>query len=53
MQRRHNFGPFADRGGDPLDRFRAHIADGEDAAPGRLQAVASGACLRSGDNEAL
>ena len=53
MQRGYHLGALTDRCGDPLDRFRAHVADGEDAGACRFQCMASGAGLGSGENEAL
>ena len=53
VQRCHHLGAFADRRSDALDRLCAHVADGEDTAAGRFQHTASGAGLRSGNNEAV
>src|SRR5471032_3261666 len=37
MQRLHGRRSLADAGGDPFDRTAAHVADGEDARPARLE----------------
>jgi hypothetical protein len=53
MQRRDDLSALADRGGDPLDRRCADIADGEDAAPAGLQRMAKTAGVGAGQHEAL
>ena len=51
MQCRHDLSTFPDRGRYPLDRTRAHVADGEDAAAARLKGMALLACRGSGADE--
>ena len=53
VQRRHHLSAFADCRSHALDRFCAHVADGEDAAAGGFQRMAFGSGLRSGENETL
>jgi len=52
VQGRHHLGAFAHRGGDPLDRARADIADGEHTAPAAFQEPAIAGGL-SGQHEAI
>jgi hypothetical protein len=53
MKRCHHLGAFADRRGDALDLFRAHVADDEDTAVSRFQRMTPGVGFRSGEDEAL
>src|SRR5262249_47490807 len=54
VQRRHHLCALADRGGDPLHRAAADVADSEDARPAGLEGMPiAGAGLGAGANEAM
>src|SRR5215469_7559937 len=53
MQRGDNLRALANCRSDALDRVRAYIADGEDAAPRGLQSMAPASSIAASENEAL
>ena len=53
MQRGDNLRALANCRSDALDRVRAYIADGEDAAPCGLQSMAPASSIAASENEAL
>jgi hypothetical protein len=53
VQSRHDLCTFTHACGDPLDRPRADVTDGEDAAYARLEKPAAIVCVIAGQNKSL